>query len=78
MRYFIITEDRLLELLKREAQLDALECGGVDNWSWYYDALVDYFDKKDRNFDLDSEYDKLASEKLEIEFRDMETEYEED
>ena len=76
MKYYIIDEKRLLELLKSEVRLDALECGGVDNWSWYYEAQVDYFDKEDRNFDLDTEYDKFISEKLEKEFGDKETEIE--
>lgn len=32
MNYYYIDEKRLLELLKEENQLKALECAGVDNW----------------------------------------------
>ena len=27
------------ELLEKEIQLDALECGGVDNWEWYSESF---------------------------------------
>lgn len=33
MKTFIITEERLLELLKSEGTLYALQACGVDNWS---------------------------------------------
>ena len=26
-------------LLEKEIQLDALECGGVDNWEWYSESF---------------------------------------
>jgi len=34
-----ITKKRLDDLLKAEAELDALHAGGVDNWEWYYESL---------------------------------------
>lgn len=36
---YIITEEELRSLLKSQAELLALECGGVDNWSWYGESL---------------------------------------
>ena len=42
IRQFLITETRLRELLEAEARLEALECGGVDNWDWYGDSLCDW------------------------------------
>ena len=27
------------ELLEKEKDLDALECGGVDNWEWYSESF---------------------------------------
>ena len=72
MRYFIITEDRLLELLKREAQLDALECGGVDNWPWYYESIKNYIECDDEVEDLDQAYNNYVYDKMLKEFGDTE------
>jgi hypothetical protein len=40
-----IEQSRLNELLDKEAQLDALEAGGVDNWEWYDEALKEGRDR---------------------------------
>lgn len=45
MTKYIITEERLKELLEAEASLLALECGGVDNWDWYSDSLEDHYEE---------------------------------
>ena len=37
-----ITKERLEELEDKEAKLQALEVGGVDNWEFYGDALEEY------------------------------------
>lgn len=37
-----ITQERLKELYRAEAKLNALEAGGVDNWEWY-DESLEYF-----------------------------------
>ncbi len=39
---YIISKERLLELLKAESQLDVLEGDGVDNWSWYMEGRRQY------------------------------------
>jgi hypothetical protein len=39
MKTVEISLERLAELLKSEARLIALECGGVDNWDWYSESL---------------------------------------
>jgi len=36
-----ISSDRMLELLKSEILLNALEAGGVDNWEWYGESIGD-------------------------------------
>lgn len=46
MKQYIINEDELKELLNAYFTLDALECGGVDNWEWYGDSFQEYL--KDR------------------------------
>jgi len=41
-----ITKAEYESLLDDSKWRDCLECGGVDNWEWYYDSLRDngYFD----------------------------------
>lgn len=57
MRTFEITEDRLLKLLMDEAELQALNCGGVDSWSWYGDegmfSDLEKYDKSSYSNDQD-------------------------
>ena len=67
MKYYIIEESRLKELLEIEARLAALEYGGVDNWEWYGESLSHYLDEycewngiNRKNYD----FDKLAAEDL--------------
>lgn len=42
MKKYVITEERLLELLKAENRLYCLEWDGVDNWSWYMEGRTRY------------------------------------
>ena len=44
-----ISDERLAELEDKEARLDALDAGGVDNWEWYGDSLEEYFKNKFRS-----------------------------
>ena len=39
---YIISEERLRELLEEEARYIALENGGVDNWEWYGASIQEY------------------------------------
>ena len=39
---YILSRGELLELLEAQYRLAALERGGVDNWSWYGEALGDF------------------------------------
>lgn len=41
-KYFAISESDLRFMLKNSFKCIALENGGVDNWSYYYDAICDY------------------------------------
>lgn len=41
----IISEERLLELLKAENELNVLEGDGVDNWTWYMEGRRQYLKK---------------------------------
>ena len=42
MKSYIISEERLLELLEAENTLRCLEWDGVDNWSWYMESRRRY------------------------------------
>lgn len=42
MKNYIISEERLLELLEAENTLRCLEWDGVDNWSWYMESRSRY------------------------------------
>lgn len=66
MNYYYIDEKRLIELLKEENQLKALECAGVDNWQGYYEAKDSYTDGRDIS------YKDMALEDLKNEFEDKE------
>ena len=39
---YIISKERLLELLKAESELNVLERDGVDNWTWYMEGQRQY------------------------------------
>lgn len=39
---YIISKERLLELLKAENELNVLERDGVDNWTWYMEGRRQY------------------------------------
>lgn len=70
MKYYIINKERLLELLKEENQLNALESAGVDNWSWYCEARMLYTDGQDVS------YEEMALEDLKNEFENKEIDVE--
>lgn len=68
MKYYTISEERLSQLLKKELELEALEAGGVDNWSWYDEAFISYLDREYYIEDVDQEYEQLTLEVLLKEF----------
>jgi hypothetical protein len=39
---YIVSKERLLELLKAESELNVLEGDGVDNWTWYMEGRRQY------------------------------------
>ena len=42
---FVLSEGELVRLLESDMQLNALECGGVDNWEYRGEAYCDYLDE---------------------------------
>ena len=57
MKKYEINEDDLLYLIECRARLEALESGGVDNWSWYGDAYGDYLCDMKEQYGIDLEED---------------------
>lgn len=63
---YIVSKERLLELLKAEDKLNVLERDGVDNWTWYMEGRRQYLKEGaeiygvniDENEDFD--FDDLA------------------
>ena len=64
-KFYAISEEKLIELLSDQNKLDALECGGVDNWPYYSEAQHDYVSEYDKYKDLDEAF--AAYSKREIE-----------
>ena len=50
MKVVIIPKNEFASLLRDSDKLHRLECGGVDNWEWYGEALND---------DEDPSYEKI-------------------
>ena len=50
----MITKERLKQLEKAEAKLNALENGGVDNWNFYGEAMREYNEREEREEKLDA------------------------
>lgn len=57
-----INKSRLIRLLNAEMELEALQAGGVDNWSWYSESFQDYINQylKDNNLTRDDVGDNFC------------------
>ena len=42
MEMKLISKEELADLLRASSKLSCLEARGVDNWTWYDEALSDY------------------------------------
>lgn len=72
MKIYKISEERLLQLLEKEAVLSALDSGGVDNWENYGTAINDYlYDWLDENTDITYWWDKDDIRFEELQFSDI-------
>ena len=61
MIYCLVPKDELKDLLCDSLRLQALDCGGVDNWDWYGTSIGDFIEaakvdynvpKDDDDFDI--------------------------
>lgn len=55
-----ISKEELLSLIADSERLNALECGGVDNWSYYGESKRNYLDEEGADT-----YQELAEKRLE-------------
>ena len=71
-KYYKISKDDLKYFIECRARLEALEAGGVDNWSWYDDSNADYlYDMKDE-YGLDEDEDLDFLDIVEHEIKNFE------
>lgn len=58
MIYCLVPKDELKDLLYDSLRLQALDCGGVDNWDWYGASIRDFIDaaKADYNVPEDDDF----------------------
>jgi hypothetical protein len=73
MKHYLISKKKLLSLLEDSFRLCALECGGVDNWSWYGNSVRDYLDTyiranhiefEDEEDEWDFSFDDIAEREI--------------
>ena len=63
MKYYKISEEKLLGLLETKHEFTALSFGGVDNWDWYSESCSDYIKDLCKETGADPDYiwfDELA------------------
>lgn len=57
MIYCLVPKDELKDLLYDSLKLQALECGGVDNWSWYGESVRDFIDAAKADYNVPKDDD---------------------
>lgn len=57
MIYCLIPKDELKELLCDSLTLQALDCGGVDNWDWYGASIGDFIDAAKADYNVPEDDD---------------------
>lgn len=65
----IISKNQLQEYIKAYLKLDALECGGVDNWGCYGESFYDYAEQegfdKEKHENINGFFEELADKEAE-------------
>lgn len=57
MIYCLVPKDELKDLLYDSLKLQALEYGGVDNWSWYGDSVRDFINAAKADYNVPKDDD---------------------
>lgn len=58
-KYYKISKDLLIELMRDSLVLAALESGGVDNWEWHGESCGDFLDEAGAE-----DFDELAEREV--------------
>lgn len=76
--YYVVPKDELIRLYKEKRCLEALLEGGVDNWEWYSEAIVDYIQEEKENLEVGDTipYDMLDDVFEQLALIDLKTEEE--
>ena len=71
---YIVSKERLLELLKAEDKLNVLEGDGVDNWTWYMEGRRQYLEEGDEMYgvNIDENEDFGFDDLAELALQDFE------
>lgn len=69
MIYCLVPKDELKDLLYDSLTLQALECGGVDNWPNYEWSIADFIEmtRDDYNVPKDAEFDISDMAEVDVE-----------
>lgn len=57
MIYCLVPKDELKDLLYDSLRLQALDCGGVDNWDWYGASIRDFIDAAKADYNVPEDDD---------------------
>lgn len=57
MIYCLVPKDELKDLLYDSLKLQALECGGVDSWTWYGDSIREFIDAAKADYNVPKDDD---------------------
>lgn len=57
MIYCLVPKDELKDLLYDSLRLQALDCGGVDNWNWYGASIRDFIDAAKADYNVPEDDD---------------------
>lgn len=57
MIYCLVPKDELKDLLYDSLRLQALDCGGVDNWDWYGVSIGDFIDAAKADYNVPEDDD---------------------
>lgn len=57
MIYCLVPKDELKDLLYDSLRLQALDCGGVDNWDWYGASIEDFIDAAKADYNVPEDDD---------------------
>lgn len=57
MIYCLVPKNELMDLLYDSLKLQALECGGVDSWSWYGNSIREFIDAAKADYNVPEDDD---------------------